>query len=60
MYEFWCSLTPIVFWGKNQNVRFREKIREMTDESRKCNIWITGGEKEVNGSETIIIPSKEK
>ena len=41
-------------------MKFREKIREMTDESRECNIQITVGEKEVNGSQRIIILLKGK
>ena len=31
-------------------MKFREKIREMTDESRECNIQITVGEKSSSGS----------
>lgn len=32
----------------------------MTNESRECNIQITGGEYEVNESQRIIIPLKGK
>ena len=45
---------------KIKDMKFREKIREMTGESRECNIQITVGEKEVNASQRIIIPLKGK
>lgn len=64
MYDFVSHVSHVhrllLSEKKNQRYEIQRKIREMTDESREFNIQITVGEKEVNGSQRIIIPLKGK